>query len=107
MTTAASAPTALSLFDLADIPAVTDAGIVTERFLGTCRCCGKTARVEMAADPSVKRTTTRCAAGHTVIVTRVVAHHTGHRCNPDCMTARGPICRCGCGGANHGAGWSL
>lgn len=28
-----------------------------------------------------------------------------HECDPRCMSAKGPICVCNCGGANHGSGW--
>lgn len=42
-----------------------------------------------------------------VKVERVEGHYSeSHLCNADCEYAVGRICVCGCGGKNHGMGWS-
>lgn len=39
-----------------------------------------------------------------VLVTEVRADGSKRYCNATCHKAKGPVCRCVCGGANHGIG---
>jgi hypothetical protein len=49
-----------------------------------------------------------CGAVHPA--TRVIHYAkqpSRHQCNGKCLSARGPLCECSCGGKNHGAGYIL
>lgn len=39
----------------------------------------------------------------TIRVTPIKGTATDHTCDDRCMSARGPVCECACGGSNHGA----
>jgi hypothetical protein len=77
------------------------------------RCIGCLEVVALTEQQTMERCQTRatcatCAQRFEymgrVQVDRLVQEHTRCKCDDRCTSARGPICNCKCGGANHGAG---
>ena len=93
MTTTAPDSIPLALFDLDPLPG-DDA-----RYLGTCRGCNKTYSRTRATK------LVRCCGGFVPMSKVQGTYSATHRCNSECMFARGPRCVCGCSGRNHGRGW--
>lgn len=76
-------------------------------YLGVCERDNRPVRFEMPADLGAT-VELPCFAGCTLPVTceRLHAVTTHLECDGSCMSARGPICSCGCGGINHGKCWT-
>lgn len=92
-TTAVLEATPLQLFAVEPLP-----GDAEVRFIGTCGGC-KTTRSTTVRRP------VRCCGGFVPMAKVSGTLSVKHRCNAECMFARGPRCVCGCAGRNHGRGW--
>ena len=78
----------------------------TNWFLGVCPACNIPLRDETKARGNtafLPCPTDGCNG--LVKAERLSATLTAEECDPRCMGATGPICSCGCGGANHGGSW--
>ena len=87
----------------------------TSIYLGTCEMHVRGVRYEgenasaVAGEPGWYRVWCPVpeggASGHWIRAQRLMAVTTTTTCDGSCMGALGPICDCGCGGANHGRAW--
>lgn len=68
-------------------------------------CNGCHAAIAMPADRDVTVLCPGC--GTPVQLAMVMGSLTEDVCDGSCMSARGKICSCSCGGANHGGGWTV
>lgn len=93
------------------MPAADLGEIRTGRFIGKCVQCGHVYSVVDDTTQAAQLSKVCKCMGHDhwgtiVLLERIVGKVTKGRCNADCMSARGPLCSCSCGGRNHGRGWS-
>lgn len=66
-----------------------------------CEACNSFKVVDSASYPS-----TQCPCGQRAKLTQVQGTFSEkHVCDPRCTSAIGPVCVCGCGGANHQIAW--
>lgn len=79
----------------------------TARFLGQCRPCVLPLHIEdnQAVGDTKRAICPECAA--IVVIERLYGVTSDASCNGACMTAVGPTCECGCGGANHGKAYAV
>lgn len=47
-----------------------------------------------------------CLCGKRITFIRVRGRVTAHKCGAKCLSSKGHVCECSCGGKNHGAGFS-
>lgn len=78
---------------------------VTGRFLGTCRSCKTTHRVEKPQLIDFWTTRIVCTCGRSVELTQVAGERSEKKCDGRCIHAKRSSCECSCGGENHGTGW--
>ena len=84
-------------------------------WLGTCRC-GRTRRLdatEMASrrlqlslGPPGDEEAAACQCGATFRLFRIVGVPNGEACDDTCLSAKGRVCGCVCGGRSHGGRWA-
>jgi hypothetical protein len=76
------------------------------RVIGGCNTCGT--GISLAGKSLDSEVTVTCpGCGHPVRLAMVNGRMSDEECNTLCMYAVGPDCECGCGGANHGNGYSV
>jgi Family of unknown function (DUF6011) len=77
----------------------------TGKFVGVCEACIYPVAIEAEVKwrDNIRANCPGC--GHPLTVERVYGTLTKMSCDPSCESAIGPVCVCGCGGANHSNRW--
>lgn len=112
---------------VARVGAIVAVLLVLSRWIGKCRGCGATAKVEGRVATALKGEVAVLASGGEVYSTRIIGDasiilkrctcsryivlhrvtegtkHSKHTCGARCTNATGPSCDCRCKGANHGS----
>jgi hypothetical protein len=73
-------------------------------WIGRCPACRAHARVEAGTTVEMwnGKPAVRCACGVTMTAKLLKGVVTDHECDARCMSSKGHVCECSCGGANHG-----
>lgn len=72
------------------------------------RCASKTCKATKRINAGAKvelwngKPAIRCECGSSMIAKLIKGFVTKHECDDRCLAAKGPVCECSCGGANHG-----